>query len=179
MIRRLVAKQSGGDVTVESRVGEGAVFTMYLPRTDRPSEGGQRPVDAVTREDGGGRRVLVVEDNVDVGAFCTQLLDDLGYTTVWVKDAGEALSALEGGDRFDAVFSDVMMPGMNGIELATRIRDRFPGLPIVLTSGYSDVLAQKGRHGFELLQKPYAVEDLSRVLRRVARSRETSTVADR
>jgi DNA-binding LytR/AlgR family response regulator len=68
---------------------------------------------------------------------------------------------------------------MNGIELATRIRDRFPGLPIVLTSGYSDVLAQKGRHGFELLQKPYAVEDLSRVLRRVARSREKSTVADR
>ena len=51
---------------------------------------------------------------------------------------------------------------MNGIELATRIRDRFPGLPIVLTSGYSDVLAQKGRHGLELLQKPYAVEDLSR-----------------
>ncbi|WP_128962331.1 PAS domain-containing protein [Bradyrhizobium guangzhouense] len=173
------AKQSGGDVTVESRVGEGAVFTMYLPRTDRPSEGEQRPVDAVTRDDGGGRRVLVVEDNVDVGAFCTQLLDDLGYTTVWAKDAGEALSALEGGDRFDAVFSDVVMPGMNGIELATRIRDRFPGLPIVLTSGYSDVLAQKGRHGFELLQKPYAVEDLSRVLRRVARSRDASPVAER
>jgi CheY-like chemotaxis protein len=123
--------------------------------------------------------VLVVEDNVEVGAFCTQLLEDLGYATVWARDAGEALSAIEDGGYFDAVFSDVAMPVMNGIELATRIRDRFPGLPIVLTSGYSDVLAQKGRHGFELLQKPYAVEDLSRVLRRVARSRETSPVAER
>jgi DNA-binding NtrC family response regulator len=77
------------------------------------------------------------------------------------------MSLLNGGRRFDVVFSDVVMPETNGIELGTEIRKRFPGLPVVLTSGYSDVLAEKGRHGFELVQKPYAAEELSRVLRRV------------
>ena len=76
------------------------------------------------------------------------------------------MSLLEDGQPFDVVFSDVVMPGTNGIELGKAIRDRFPGLPVVLTSGYSDVLAEKGRHGFDLLQKPYAAEELSRVLRR-------------
>jgi FixJ family two-component response regulator len=61
------------------------------------------------------------------------------------------------------------MPGMSGIDLGHEIRRRHPDLPVVLTSGYSDVLAEEGRHGFELLQKPYAAEELSRVLRRVTR----------
>jgi DNA-binding NtrC family response regulator len=69
------------------------------------------------------------------------------------------------------VFSDVVMPGMSGVELGLEIRKRHPGLPVVLTSGYSHVLAEEGRHGFELLQKPYAVEDLSRILRSAARAR--------
>ena len=71
------------------------------------------------------------------------------------------------GARFDVVFSDVVMPGMSGIELGQEVRRRYPGLPVVLTSGYSHVLAEEGRHGFELLQKPYAAEEVSRVLRRV------------
>ncbi len=54
---------------------------------------------------------------------------------------------------------------MNGVDLARAIRDRYPGLPVVLTSGYSTVLAEEGRHGFELIQKPYSVEALSRVIR--------------
>ena len=58
----------------------------------------------------------------------------------------------------DLVFSDVIMPGMNGVELAGIIRDRWPGLPVVLTSGYSNVLAENAHHGFELIQKPYSVE---------------------
>ena len=74
---------------------------------------------------------------------------------------------------FDVVFSDVVMPGMSGIELGQEIRLRYPDLPVILTSGYSHVLAEEGRHGFELLQKPYAAEELSRVLRRVSRHRST------
>jgi DNA-binding NtrC family response regulator len=69
------------------------------------------------------------------------------------------------------VFSDVIVPGMSGVELGCEIRRRFPSLPVILTSGYSHALAEEGRHGFELLQKPYAVEDLSRVFRRVIRAR--------
>ena len=61
------------------------------------------------------------------------------------------------------------MPGMNGVELAKAIRERHPALPVVLTSGYSHVLAEQGSDGFELLHKPYSIEQLSRVLRKNAR----------
>ncbi len=111
--------------------------------------------------------MLLVEDDDEVGRFSTDLLVDLGYTVRRVAEASAALSIL-GADEFavDLVFSDVIMPGMNGVELAGIIRERFPGLPVVLTSGYSNVLAENAHHGFELIQKPYSVESLSRILRK-------------
>jgi DNA-binding NtrC family response regulator len=91
----------------------------------------------------------------------------LGYGIKWVANAKEALAILAGDELgFDLVFSDVIMPGMNGVELATVIRERYPGLPVVLTSGYSGVLADNANRGFELIQKPYSVEALSRTLRK-------------
>ena len=71
-------------------------------------------------------------------------------------------------DRFDVVFSDVVMPGMNGIDLAHHIRRDHHDLPVLLASGYSHVLAQNGTYGFELLHKPYSIEQLSCLLRKVA-----------
>ncbi|WP_019903143.1 PAS domain-containing hybrid sensor histidine kinase/response regulator [Methylobacterium sp. 77] len=169
------AKQSGGNVDVVSEVDRGSTFTLYLPYvTSEVSDGHDGDRDPVTMasDAGGGRRVLVVEDNADVGAFSTQLLRDLGYQTIWAHDAEEALAILEADpDGFDVVFTDVVMPGMNGVELGRIIRVRRPALPVILTSGYSHVLAEDGRHGFELLRKPYAVEDLSRVLRKVVGGR--------
>ena len=70
-------------------------------------------------------RVLVVEDNVGVGTFSTQLLQDLGYETTWAANADEALTILSAADGFDVVFSDVVMPGMSGVELGQEIRRRF------------------------------------------------------
>jgi PAS domain S-box-containing protein len=169
------AKQSGGDVAVESELGKGTTFTLYLPKVERDVEldgAAERAHGADQDEDGRGCRVLVVEDNTEVGRFSTQLLQDLGYETTWAKNADEALKHLvEAGGRFDVVFSDVVMPGMTGVELGREIRQRYPNLPVVLTSGYSHVLAEEGRHGFELLHKPYAVEDVSRVLRRMTQGR--------
>ena len=135
---------------------------------DAPTEaGGTEPA-----EDGRGRRVLVVEDNVEVGRFSTQLLQDLGLRDDLGRERGRSAGALGRGlAGFDVVFSDVVMPGMSGVELGQEIRRRRPDLPVVLTSGYSHVLAEEGRHGFELLQKPYAAEELSRVLRRVIQRR--------
>ena len=123
--------------------------------------------------------MLVVEDNVEVGRFSTQILQDLGYETTWAANADEALKLLDEVNGFDVVFSDVVMPGMSGVELGQEIRRRYPGLPVVLTSGYSHVLAEEGRHGFELLQKPYAAEELSRMLRRVTRGRRTEALDSR
>jgi len=163
------AKQSGGEVTVTSVIGQGTTFTLYLPRAgqdQRPMTSEPEPAALVA---GHGTRVLVVEDNVEVGSFATQSLAELGYRTVWAANAEEALAELaKGAARFDVVFSDVMMPGMSGIELGQEIRKLYHDLPVVLTSGYSHVLAQNGTYGFELLHKPYSVEQLSRVLRKVA-----------
>ncbi len=160
------AKQSGGEIIVESRLGEGTTFTLYLPRAGLavPHTKAAEPEPLA---DGHGTCVLVVEDNLDVGAFAEQALRELGFSTIWVTDGAKALSEIERVPyRFEVVFSDVMMPGMNGVELAGEIRRRRPDIPVVLTSGYSDVLAAEGTHGFDLLRKPYSVADLSRILRR-------------
>ena len=167
------AKQSGGDIQVTSMLDEGSNFTIYLPRAENPST--DTEVNAVTSEtatSGRGHCVLVVEDNEDVGRFSTELLQDLGYAIRWVATAKDALAALaEDEFAFDLIFSDVIMPGMSGIELAVLVRERYPGLPVVLTSGYSSVLADNAHRGFELIQKPYSVEALSRTLRKVLSER--------
>jgi len=94
-------------------------------------------------------------------------LRELGDVTVWAKDARRALAEIErDSSQFEVMFSDVVMPGMNGVELAGEIRRRRPDIPVVPTSGYSDVLAAEGTHGFDLLRKPCSVADLSRILRR-------------
>ncbi|CCD96517.1 putative sensor histidine kinase with a Response regulator receiver domain [Bradyrhizobium sp. ORS 375] len=162
------AKQSGGEIGVVSEVGKGATFTLYLPRVapaqDQRSETGGHAMPISGR----GMSVLVVEDNIDVGRSATEALAELGYLTTLVDNARDALEELIGGaSRFDVVFTDVVMPGMTGLELAEEIRRLELNIPVVLASGYSHVLAQQGTHGFELLRKPYSIEELSRVLHKV------------
>jgi PAS domain S-box-containing protein len=158
------AKQSGGDVHVESEPGKGAIFTLYLPRASTVSSNEVVP-DSCPTVDGSGACVLVVEDNPSVGEFAAAALTELGYNSVLAVDGPKALVELsKNADRFHVVFSDVVMPAMTGLELADCIRRDYPHLPVILTSGYSHVLAANGSHGFELLHKPYTLEQLSRVL---------------
>jgi PAS domain S-box-containing protein len=162
------AKQSDGDVAVVSEFGKGATFTIYLPRAVPPAPTARmNAIISETASSGRGHSVLVVDDNEEVGRFSAELLEDLGYIVRRVSNAKEALALLaENEFAVDLVFSDVIMPGMNGVEFAILLRERYPGLPVVLTSGYSNVLAENAHSGFELIQKPYSVELLSRILRK-------------
>lgn len=166
------AKQSGGEVIVESTLGQGTTFTLYLRRVETGPAATQ---DAVTHgsEDRSPTfgRILVVEDNSQVGEFAVQLLVDVGYTTTLALEAQSALALIETDPTaFDVVFSDVIMPGtLTGVDLAVEIRRRWPELPVVLTTGYSNVLAEGGGEGFDVLRKPYSVETLSNLIRDVLR----------
>lgn len=159
------AKQSGGEILVDSTVGVGTVFTLYLPRAADP---GARAASAPRLPGlvrGDGRCILVVEDNPELGAIVQQSLDALDYTTVMTTSAEQALVELGiDATRFAAVFSDVVMDGMGGVALGHEVRRLYPGLPLVLSSGYSNVLASEQKHGFKLLPKPYALDDLAQTL---------------
>ena len=166
------AKQSNGDVRVVSAPGEGATFTLYLPQATTAVTPNLHPDDEAL-VDGHGELILVVEDNADVGAFAAEILQELGYRTVWADSAEAALAELRRQPgAFSAVFSDVVMAGMSGIELARLLRQRMPALPVILASGYSHVLAQQGVDGFDLLHKPYSVKTLAQRLAQAIRGGE-------
>ena len=163
------AKQSGGEIEVRSKPESGTTFTMYLPRVSS----GQRPEErrpAPTRRPQAEGCVLVVEDNPEVGAFAEQALADLGFETRRASTAAEALTLLEEGGEFDVVFSDIVMPGQSGIDLARVVRQRWPDLPVVLTTGYSDALAMQHEDSFPVLHKPYSLEALSTALGKAVKS---------
>ena len=166
------ARQSGGEVTVTSEVGHGSTFSLYLPRVSPDQLPQRQAPNTAPAVAGSGMSVLVVEDNIELANFAADGLTELGYSITLVDNATDALAELVvDADRFDVVFSDVVMPGMTGLDLAQAIRDRDIGVPIVLTTGYSQALSQDGIAGFDLVQKPYSIEELSRILHRAARIR--------
>jgi PAS domain S-box-containing protein len=176
------ARQSGGDIAVESEPGQGTRFTIHLPLAatgtapSAPSPAGEGVV--ATMRASAGRVVLVVEDNLEAGEFAAALLEELGYRTRRAADVAEALAMLEDGARIDAVFSDVVMPGsQTGLDLAQWLRQWRPEVAVVLTSGYSARLAEGGTpSGVEVLGKPYRLDELAGALARAfARMPESAT----
>ena len=156
------ASQSGGEVRIASELGEGTTVTVLLPCSSQAAEapgeeGGEAGVDRRTG------RVLIVEDNDEVGEFAETLLTELGHDVTRARSAAEALE-LALAEDYDVVFTDVVMPKMSGLELAERLaRDR-PGLPVVLTTGYSDEIARSGTGGRPVILKPYRLEALAEAI---------------
>jgi PAS domain S-box-containing protein len=157
------AAQSGGRTELSSTAGKGTTLRLFLPRADREAAPPAAAAPAARRGD--GRCVLLVEDNDHVRAFAEQLLADLGYEVVSAACAEEALERLEGRD-VDIVFSDIVMPGMSGLDLARLLAERRPGLPVVLATGYSEETVSGDAAPFDVLSKPYGGDTLGQALAR-------------
>jgi two-component system, NtrC family, sensor kinase len=159
------AKQSGGTATVSSTEGRGTAITLYLPRCHEAPAVEAPPVVAQEASEAAGT-VLLVEDNADVAEVGAGYLRQLGYRVRSVVNAQAAIAALRLDPDVDVVFSDILMPGgMNGLELAREIAERFPGIPVLLTTGYSASAQDAVRQGVIVLQKPYDLESLRRNIR--------------
>jgi two-component system NtrC family sensor kinase len=155
------AKQSGGTVTIESEEGRGTTVTLVLRRAAPPAPQTPGPTDDAALP----ARVLLVEDNVDVAEAATAMLESLGCTVKHADAAEPALEMLAAGESVDLVLSDIVMPGgIGGVTLARTLRGRYPNLPVLLTTGYSDAAQKAAAELFPILLKPYSMEALRQAL---------------
>jgi two-component system NtrC family sensor kinase len=156
-------RQSGGTVTIRSRIGAGTTVTLYLPRSDAPA-GDETEASPPVEGSRPGERVLLVEDNPEVRDVAVMLLEELGYEVVAADSAGAALRLLAEGGRIDLVMTDIVMPGeINGLGLAQLVRDAHPQKAVLLTTGYA--AAAGAAAGFPILRKPYPLARLARAVR--------------
>jgi CheY-like chemotaxis protein len=168
-----IVTQHGGQIGVESELGAGSTFTVFLPRVGgvvpRIVASTARPLASLAHE-----TLLVVEDEPAVRRAVTRNLERLGYRVVAAHDGEDALRIAETLDGIDLLLSDVVMPGIDGPELACRLRDRWHDLPVLFVTGYSaDRLARSGAVGphDRVLEKPYQLEELTRTIRRMIEAR--------
>lgn len=165
------AKQSGGHVKIYSEVGQGTTVKLYLPRytgedvTDPAPARGDRLLEGSASE-----VILVVEDEDRVRQMSVQLLRDLGYTVIHASDAKKALEILESQAPFDLLFTDVVMPDMNGKQLADRIKEHRPDMKVLYTTGYTrNAVIHNGMldRDVSFLPKPFTIQQLATKVRQV------------
>jgi PAS domain S-box-containing protein len=167
MVRGL-SEQSGGTVDIESEIGKGTTVTMWIPvSTEAPGEAtvvtDKRPPPATVPR---RLRVLVVDDDVLVAMNTTAMLEDLGHEAIEVHSGRQALETLESADDFDLLITDQAMPQMTGLQLVTEARARWPGLPVILATGYAE-LPDEADRSLPRLGKPFMQDDLERALGQV------------
>ncbi|MGE0814688.1 MAG: PAS domain S-box protein [Vicinamibacterales bacterium] len=164
-----IIAQSGGAIIVESAPGAGATFAIYLPAAQAPAA--QATPDPARALSPGRGRVLVVDDDADIRSVIGRALGHAGYDVIAAGNGLEALEVLTAqAGRVDLVLTDVMMPGMDGADLAARVKDEFPSVRMLFTSGYAEsVLAKRGvfAGGIEFLAKPYTLRALTEKVRGV------------
>jgi CheY-like chemotaxis protein len=162
-----MAKQSGGSIAISSRVGVGTTVELWLPVAAGVDKRALLGVAVVLERDGGARTracsILLVDDDPMVAETTVGMLEVLGHRVKVASSGGRALEMLIGDTNVDLVITDYAMPGMTGKELARRIRETRPNLPVVLASGYAELAAQDDS-GLPRLDKPYALDKLASVI---------------
>lgn len=155
-----VATQSGGGLHIESRAGRGTAVSVYLPRALNKSAAGREP-KAPSATQHGSATILIVDDDADVREVAVNCLESLGYRMIAAENGPAALKILARGSQVDLLLADMAMPGMNGVELIGKARERHPGLRAMLVTGYADIGAFSPAEGDFVLQKPYRLERLA------------------
>ncbi|MFH2005889.1 MAG: PAS domain S-box protein [bacterium] len=174
-----IVKQHNGWINVYSEPGQGTAFKIYLPEARRHSSDEHATVAPRDELRGHEEQVLVVEDDAGVRELATRMLRSSGYRVISAETSTEALEIIEAHpDKIHILFTDVVLPGESGIELADQLVMKLPDLVVVLTSGYTDeksraLIAEE--RGYTFLQKPYSIGALLRSLK-AALEGETKSV---
>jgi CheY-like chemotaxis protein len=163
-----MVKQNNGFINVSSEPGQGTTFEIYLPAFTAKSAYVTEKEQELPAEHG-HETILLVEDEPAILQMTTMMLERLGYTVVAAATPGEAIRlALEYRGRIDLLMTDVVMPEMNGRELAGNLLSHYPNLKRLFMSGYTaDIIAHHGvlDEGVHFIQKPFSMKDLSGKLR--------------
>ncbi|HRD64826.1 MAG TPA: ATP-binding protein [Candidatus Competibacter sp.] len=170
-----LVKQSGGHIAIDSKFGQGTTIRLYLPPIQTPTHELPKPRAADTPIRGSGEIILVVEDDPEVRLFAVNALRSLGYDPLQAGDAATALRVLETIPQIALLFTDIILPGeMDGIKLAAIAQRRYPGLRVLLTSGYTAhplIDKDQSTDGVDILAKPYRKAELGNRLRALLGSR--------
>lgn len=176
-----IVRQTDGFVLVESELGKGASFSITLPRVEADSAADPKrqlsaeiPPSAVPEPSGtdltGSGTILLVEDEDAVRLFGSRALRNKGYRVLEARSGEQALEVLGGGETIDVLISDVVMPGIDGVTLANRVRQEHPAIKVILISGYSEDVARTGIDpgwGIHFLPKPFSLKQLAGAVKQV------------
>jgi CheY-like chemotaxis protein len=158
------ARQSGGTTSIASAAGKGTSITLLLPRAAEKPSAAPTVVAHIALP--ATARILVVEDEAEVARVTKEVLREIGHQDVEARDGYAALAVIEQDPTIGLVLSDIVMPGgMSGLELARTLRQRRPGLPVLLTTGYTQWQSRVVNEDFVLIAKPYRRETLAAAIR--------------
>jgi two-component system cell cycle sensor histidine kinase/response regulator CckA len=178
-----IISQSGGQVAVESEVGNGTTFRIYLPRDEkaevRHPEPGHQDLATRMQDLTGKGAILLVEDEDAVRAFAVRALKARGYEVLEAPCAEDALDLMrERGRAVDLIISDVVMPGMDGPTLAHALREEFGPSKVILISGYAEDAIRKSlesEQNVEFLPKPFSLKELAQTVKTVLSTESAGT----
>jgi CheY-like chemotaxis protein len=173
-------KQSHGFIWVYSEPDKGSIFKIYLPRVDAPADS-KESLQLVHMPSAGTETILLVEDETALRNVCRVYLESKGYTVLEAGNAKEAMKICQSHDRpIHVLITDIVMPGLGGLELAKSALELRPALSVVLVSGYTDRVLDREAIGFgKFLQKPFSFDALARTVRSLLdKNREILLIED-